>query len=765
MKKLVSFIMTAAMVAAMLPATAFAAAGEVSATAKILGAKKLSAAEAATVMDTDAAELQLKVTNVAYKATTNETPVEEVTISLSNATFLTMDKDGIKNLVVIKDGGSDNQIPTVSVKEVSKDEVTFVFEGKFEKDDIIAVSLQSLMTRTNTGRTAAVSIESDMLDVDGLVYATVVSKGVTASIRKIVDVAAEEVTALESRGLTIKSDAAGTYLAAAGEESGTIITLKLNRGFAFVNKTLADTTTGVDLDSWTIDGGTATFVADADDADINLKGIKIEAVSAKVGATATITVRTNGVTAAVDVARVVDYQVSFTTDADEDVPVIFSGVNVKNDGITDDSNHMSLEVTAEETFPGAWSMRQGFKMDLSEGVYVTNVQVIAAENFYINDTDATDTDWEQAFFDAYQRGNYTAFEFNRRVFDDVNTTLAEKPAKITFKLELVADPNFEGDVELTLEGALLDTQAVTIAQFVKPYEVVAEQNDLVIDYRFTVVPTNIEVKETADGLWAKDARFDFSIEKALLEFESNPTILADEDSAMELKDTKANTAGAVTFKVKSESDSAATVTVSDMELFMQRNIPAGPYALEMASSLVDAYLEQALFAAGKNANNKIADVTDYSSTVKEAFINVITSGRDQDDASFTTKVVVPVGENYLIAGQNTIDLDVPAYITESGYTMLPIRAVANALGVNTNAVLWNQEAKTVTILYGQRIITMTVGDKTVYVNGSAIPASAEVEVTNDRAFLPMRDLATALGVTDIAWDAETRTATLNGNQR
>ena len=96
--------------------------------------------------------------------------------------------------------------------------------------------------------------------------------------------------------------------------------------------------------------------------------------------------------------------------------------------------------------------------------------------------------------------------------------------------------------------------------------------------------------------------------------------------------------------------------------------------------------------------------------------------------------------------------------------MLPVRAVATALGINNNNVIWNGETKTVTILYGQRIITMQVGAKVVYVNGSAIPASASVEIVDGRTFLPMRDLATALGVTDITWDAATKTATLNGNK-
>ncbi|MDD4844274.1 MAG: copper amine oxidase N-terminal domain-containing protein, partial [Anaerotignum sp.] len=87
--------------------------------------------------------------------------------------------------------------------------------------------------------------------------------------------------------------------------------------------------------------------------------------------------------------------------------------------------------------------------------------------------------------------------------------------------------------------------------------------------------------------------------------------------------------------------------------------------------------------------------------------------------------------------------------------------VSSALGVDTNNVLWNAETKTVTIMFAQRIISMTVGQKTVYVNGSPIPTSAAPEITNGRTYLPLRDLGTALGVTNVSWDAATKTATLN----
>ncbi|WMI81239.1 copper amine oxidase N-terminal domain-containing protein [Anaerotignum sp. MB30-C6] len=744
MKKIVSFVMAAAMVASLVPATAFAA-GEVSATAKVIGALEKGKDFDGKILATDAPELQLKVSSADYQTTGGDTPEMDVTVELNGAEFTAADADAFKALV------NAPAAITVATKEFAEDEVTYTLTGKFAKDDVVAIDLASEMTKVSVGKTATVSVDSKMVTADDLVYATIVDKGIKASIKKTVSVAVEEITELNSKGLTIEPTVDDSYAV------GTEFTLKLNKGFEFANSTV----TGAD--NWAIDENEATFTAATAD-EFTLKDIKIEATTAKVGDVATIKVTAKNVgTASVEVAKVVDYKVALTVDEDEDLPVIYSGTAVSNKGLTDDSDHMTLEVTAEESFPGAWSMRQGFNFTLPEGVYVTNVDVMETENFVQNDVEAGADKWEEAFKAAYKKGDYKGFEFAKRIFDDVNVTLDTDPATVTFKLELVADPTFEGDVVLGFEGALVDKQEVTVAKFVKPYTVKAEQNDVIIDYRNTKIETPIVITEAEAGLWDTDSAFTLTVDRGdMIQFEDDATFAANEESDMELKDEKTEN-GKLAFAVKSESDEAAVVEIKDIELFMQRNVPAGAYDLKVATSMSEAYDDQAIYAAVAGDEEVIDDVADYSDIVKEAFINVVTSGRDQDNL-FTTKVVVPVGESYLIAGNEKVELDVPAYITAAGYTMLPVRAVSKALGVNTNNVLWNAEARTVTIMYGQRIITMTVGQKVVYVNGSAIPSSAAPEITGDRTFLPMRDLATALGVSDITWDAATKTATMNGSK-
>ena len=691
---------------------------------------------------------------------------------------------------------------TVAKDAHDDSEAVITVTGWLVAGDVISLDLVSTIDKAT--RAATVSVSSDDINVtaDDLIYVAIESEGIKVSTKKTVDIAEDEVTNLYKSGIVIEPAVDDSY------KAGNEVTLKLSSGFEF--KKGQDIYVNDTKVSATIDGNELKFdvpntsaaldkmTVTTKNSDGNTVGLLIVSDSAKSGAVATLKATVKGVgSASVEVAKVVDYKVNLTVDEDEDVPVMWSGTDNKNTGLTaDDDAHWSLEVTAKETFPGAWSMRQGFNMNLPEGVYVTGVEIVEAENFYQNgliSAGLQDDKWFEAFYNAYQDGDHKNFEFEKRVFDDVNTTLAKDPASVTFKLELVADPTFEGDVKLTLEGALLDKQDVTIAKFVKPYTVKAEQNDVIIDYRNTKVETPIVVTEAEPGLWKEGSEFALAVDRGdLIQFEDDATFEVNKESDVDIKDTtvtgnKNADENGLKFTIKEESDdTAAVVTIKDMELFMQRNIPAGAYDLKVSTTMSAAYDKAALFAAdggsmdaatqeskpctnhtGTNVHDKdciIDDVTDYSNTVKEAFINVVTSGRDQDNL-FTTKVVVPVGEKYLVAGENKVELDVAAYISDAGYTMLPVRAISKALGVNTNNVLWNAEARTVTIMYGQRIITMTVGQKTIYVNGSAIPASAAPEIRDGRTFLPLRDLGTALGVTDVTWDAATKTATLNGGTK
>ena len=814
MKKLISMVMAAAMVISLVPATAFADTGSAKAVAKVIDSADIAKNADEDAMKDKKTELQLKVDGDGQYAA-DTTGEHKLTFTLDGAEFYGKDNTeratNIANLISVNNG--NGAAVTVAVSDVDKDSFKATLTGKLKDDAVITVKLGAVtgitlngaakatgikLKSTAVGKKATISVEGDMVKTDDLTFAEVKDTGIKATVKKVAEVAEEETTALE-RELKIEANV-GEFV------KGQKFDLKLSGSFEFsklvdgtdykvissvkgedkvtimVNKNGLDTIT-IKADDMVIDANSAKA---GTECKLTVKAVRPTNKEVNAEFSGTYTDNTDLVAGtfsdtadAVVIAKVVGNTVTLSVDEDDDVPVIYSGVNVANYGITDDSDHEALEVTIKESAAGALDVKKAIDLDLPDGVYVTNVDITKADNAAtaLNGTSQTAVN-ENDFKEAYKKGDEKGFEFARRTFVATDDRNINDKMELSFKLTLVAEPNFTGDVKLKLSGDAFDkAQEVTIAKFVAPYTVEAAQNDLIIDYRNTKVPTNVVVKEAEEGLWKKD-QMDFNFNVDYMTFEDDATYTVDKDSDLEVKALKGTKMG---FKVTEESsDKAAAVTISDVSLYMSRSIAAGAYDLDLMTTPGQKMLtEEKLFTASTDGETKtgyyVADVIDMKRdskdgwedkfyTVKEGFINVITAGRDQDDASFTKKVVVPVGEKYLIAGEEQVALDVPAYISAQGYTMLPVRAVATALGINNNNVLWNQASRTVTILYGQRIITMVAGQKVVTVNGNTIPASATVQIKDGRTFLPMRDLATALGVTDITWDAATKTATMNGNQ-
>ena len=785
MKKFLSMVMAAAMVVSLVPATAFAAAGDFKATAKVVDAQNFPVDAIDTGDKVKGSELQLTLTTA---DTIKADDRLKFTVTLDNATVDSADAANLQNDVYVKDGTTTytNDDFWITTTYVDEDEFDVILQEKggtgdpeFARGMVIAIPLDDMkMDKVSKGKTATASVDSDDATVtngDDLVFASVEAEGIEASVKDTVDVATEEVATLKDVKVETTVGDFKDFVKVGGDSKDEL-KLKLNSGFEFVYDS-ATKIEDVALDKdWYDDDEIVIPLKDI--AGLNsatdtwtIEGLKVEATSAKAGSTATVRVYLTGCdTVSVEVAKVVDYTVAMTVDEDEDVPVIYSGVNVDNKGITDDSDHESLEVTIEESFAGAWNNSKDFTLSVPEGVYITDVVSASLEESELNGY-ADEKAWFEA---AYEEGDYVDLTFKRRGWTETDPNKNHDPAELTFTLVLVADPNFEGDVTLKLTGDAVDEQEVTIAKFVKPYVVEAQQNDMQIDYRNTEIPTSVVVKEAEAGLWEKGTEFRLALDK--ISFDDEGTIKVDDKSGLEVKDDEVKTTtvdgdDAVYFVVDSRSDDEpATVTISGLQLYMDRSLPAGAYDLEMVSPEMNTPYVNTVVLNGANDKvdgdpRAIHDINDdfVSYTAKAGFVNIVTAGREDTD-SFTTKVVVPVGESYLISGENKVEIPVPAYINAAGYTMLPLRAVAVALGINENNVLWDQTSRTATVMYGSKIINMTYGQKVVYVNGSMIPATAAVEITNDRMFLGLRDLGNALGVTDITWDAATKTATLNGGK-
>ena len=93
---------------------------------------------------------------------------------------------------------------------------------------------------------------------------------------------------------------------------------------------------------------------------------------------------------------------------------------------------------------------------------------------------------------------------------------------------------------------------------------------------------------------------------------------------------------------------------------------------------------------------------------------------------------------------------------KDGRTMVPIRAVSEALGADVG---WDQATKQVTLKRAGVTILMTVDSKTAYVNGKAVEMDVAPYITSGRTLIPARYVAEFFGQ-KVDWDGATSTVSI-----
>ena len=176
--------------------------------------------------------------------------------------------------------------------------------------------------------------------------------------------------------------------------------------------------------------------------------------------------------------------------------------------------------------------------------------------------------------------------------------------------------------------------------------------------------------------------------------------------------------------------------------------------ITLPEKMIDGYAQIMFTATAK----EYGDVTLSLSDNRD--INYIVQRDDKSDEEKNTaeqvqptKVVIPIGSQVIYIGDETYKLDVPPYITND-VTKLPLRAISDIFKAD---IYWNGAEKSIDIEVGEDKIHMAVGNKKMYVNGYEVPLSAAPEISDGRAFVPLRDMAQIFGIDDIKWDGESKT--------
>ena len=438
-----------------------------------------------------------------------------------------------------------------------------------------------------------------------------------------------------------------------------------------------------------------------------------------------------------EVAKMVEEAVTYTVE-DDDLPTIWAGKAY------DETN--TLEVAIEENTGDILNTSRKATFTFPEGIEVVGIK-----------KDGVSSNFE--------------YEIDENVVEMKYYSKAAESDKtdMTIKFILNAAPTFSGDVNVTLGGEFDDVE-LKVAEVKAPYTVEAKTSEVLIDYRY--VPVNeIVITEAEEGLLEENDKIYLEVEK--MDFEdagSYEVTSGDIEVDVTIDDNDDNTAQLVV-EVTDDSTEASTITISGLELYLDRTLPVGGYALKNVMSFEADGTPAATNILWENSSNKEGDadkdkygydvngVFKYKAvTCNDKYVEVVTSGRDNDDSTTNRKIVITIGATTMAVGTQTITLDTPAYINAENYTELPLRAVSEAFGATVG---WDDASRTVTVMMGQRIVSMTIGSKTMYINGTPVQMNTAPEITNERTFVPVRDLANALGISKIDWNEASQTVTLN----
>jgi archaellum component FlaF (FlaF/FlaG flagellin family) len=138
-------------------------------------------------------------------------------------------------------------------------------------------------------------------------------------------------------------------------------------------------------------------------------------------------------------------------------------------------------------------------------------------------------------------------------------------------------------------------------------------------------------------------------------------------------------------------------------------------------------------ATGSNTTTTITPTTNAAGTTGTKAINVLLNG-------------------------TAVNFQDQLPVNKDGRVLVPVSAIFSALGAE---VTWDQTTRKITAVKGSTTIIMTIGNKTAYVNGTALTLDVPAQIIGNRTMVPVRFISEGLDL-DVLWNAATQTVTAAG---
>lgn len=228
-------------------------------------------------------------------------------------------------------------------------------------------------------------------------------------------------------------------------------------------------------------------------------------------------------------------------------------------------------------------------------------------------------------------------------------------------------------------------------------------------------------------------------------------------------------------KVTAVKDSAYSVTISISEATDTGtgNIVVSNLKINAVSSKITASPDISVYSKRKlnfttNEGTALTRTVDAKNTfsagnfIKGAAITDVTASSsavtaETEETDSASTLSFTVGDNAYILNGERVEISAACIVSE-GRTMLPVRALAEAL--NADNIVYDAETKTALIVKAQTNVSIEQNGDYMYINGEQKEVTSPAVNQNGSMYLPVRDICEAFGITDISFDAETKTVTI-----
>ena len=190
--------------------------------------------------------------------------------------------------------------------------------------------------------------------------------------------------------------------------------------------------------------------------------------------------------------------------------------------------------------------------------------------------------------------------------------------------------------------------------------------------------------------------------------------------------------------LKRQSKEVATIILSDFNFTVDRMVPEGTYDLEISGSAICA-----------DEMDKLV-VEDFIKITTPSTCSLPASALPTSETSFT------INNSTYKVNNKPYEMEAAPYLQGEGYTMVPVRYVAKAFGVEEKNIVLSGD--NVILFAGSRMIILGYNTNKIQINGVEMEIEAPTEMKAGRLYLPAGALARILGVS-CKWDDATKTAT------